>query len=47
MGCFPSSVSQIDARYIFNHNEVNHLIQSWNIIRSNDPQKFVYDVFIK
>ncbi|CAF3454470.1 unnamed protein product [Rotaria socialis] len=47
MGCFHSSIRRISNDSIFDSNDILHLTQSWNIIKTHNLQKFAQAVLIK
>ncbi|CAF3391445.1 unnamed protein product [Rotaria sp. Silwood1] len=47
MGCFYSSINQINTENVLNSIDVLYLTQSWNIIKTHNLQKFAQDVLIK
>ncbi|CAF2377506.1 unnamed protein product [Rotaria sp. Silwood2] len=47
MGCFYSSINQINSEYVLNSIDILYLTQSWNIIKTHNLHKFAQDVLIK
>lgn len=47
MGCFHSSTNRICNQYVMNSFDILYLTQSWNIVKSQNLQKFGQDVLIR